>query len=109
MRAPSWIVGGLLFLAVVILTHWFTIGRFAYEPSPPGQYPLGRWRPQWPATESVGLYRPDRDQGNDSLSKTWFRDAKMSCGSDRVHKICTLPTVPLVTPYRPTHLEETTV
>jgi hypothetical protein len=48
---------------------------------PPGQYPLDVKRPSWPATQSVGLYRPMDDDGPPGFAK----DAKVRCGT---YKMC---------------------
>ena len=47
----------------------------------PGQYPVDTPRPTWPATQSVGLYRPT---DSDSFSDVPFaKDAKFRCGTSK--------------------------
>ena len=105
MRAAHWIVVGLLVIAAVMMTHWFTRrASWSQEAAVPGQYPLNHRRPEWPATESVGLYRPRSGQWpQDALKRSGHRDAKQLCGDSR---FCDRPSV---SEYRPTLLEQTTV
>lgn len=91
MRTSYWLVAGALVAAVVVIAFWPSTYR--QSPSPPGQYPLDARRPEWEATQSVGLYRPVSSRDQDVLAPTGFRDAKMRSGGNR--KACTLPTVPL--------------
>ena len=91
MRTSYWLVAGALVAAVVVIAFWPSTYR--QSPSPPGQYPLDERRPEWEATQSVGLYRPRDAAGQDTLAPTGFRDAKMRSGGNR--KACVLPTVPL--------------
>ena len=90
MRASYWLVAGILIAAVAVIAFWPV--DFRQNPSPPGQYPLNSWRPQWTATPSIGRYRPVSSRDQDALTASGYRDAKMR-SSDR--KICTLPSVPL--------------
>ncbi len=39
-----------------------------FDPSPPGQYPLGAPRPEWPAAERVKAYKPATSMGSDTVS-----------------------------------------
>ena len=92
MRTSHWLVAGALVAAVAVIAFW-PPSTYPQMPSPPGQYPLDARRPEWEATQSVGLYRPLTPTGQDTLAPSMYRDAKMRSGGNR--KICTLPTVPL--------------
>ena len=91
MRASYWLVAGILIAAVAVIAFW-PVAVFRRNLSPPGQYPLDSWRPQWNATPSIGRYRPVSSRDQDVLVASGYRDAKMR-SSDR--KTCTLPSVPL--------------
>lgn len=85
MKPSTWIVGGLLLLAVVAFTLWRSP---SWSVTPPGQYPLDEKRPQWPATRTAHPYKPATDMGSDAppLSVT---DVKFTCG---VSDVCVHPT-----------------
>ena len=104
MRSSYWIILGVIIAAVIALTLWSS-GSVLGAQVPPGQYPLNKARPSWSSIQSVGLYRPRGQGDQDALAPAAGIDAKMSCGGDRVHKLCTLPTVPLGPQYEPTLLE----
>ena len=100
MRPAYWIVGGLLILAIALVTMMPSVVP-SFDSSPPGQYPLDQSRPQWTATPSVGLYRPQGDLGSDRIhDKT--ADAKFLCSSVGV---CSLPTVSDKPQYSPSLLD----
>ena len=100
----TWLILGAIIAAAVALMLWSS-GSVSGIQVPPGQYPLNKARPSWSSSQSIGLYRPRGHGDQDSLAPSAFVDAKMSCGGDRVHKHCTLPTVPLGPQYEPTLLE----
>lgn len=103
MRPAYWIVGGLLVLAVALVT--LTMGPSvtpSFVSSPPGQYPLNQGRPQWPSIQSLGLYRPQGDLGSDRVVTHDPADAKFRCG---VQPGCALPTVSGSPQYSPSLLD----
>ena len=103
MRSSYWLVIGAIVAAALAIAYWPS-GSHHVSRAPPGQYPLHETRPEWSATQSVGLYRPrGSDKFQDSLAPSSFMDAKMACGFGRVHgeEVCTRPTVPLGPQYEP--------
>ena len=92
MRASYWLITGALIVGVAVIAFWPT-AVYRQSPSPPGQYPLDTWRPEWVATPSIGRYRPVSSRDQDLIGPTGYRDAKMRSGGNR--KMCVLPTVPL--------------
>ena len=105
MRLSYWLILGAALAVAVVLTMWSPAVSGTLVP--PGQYPLNKARPSWSSIQSVGQYRPRGHGDQDALAPSASVDAKMSCGGDRVHKRCTLPTVPLGPQYEPTLLETT--
>ena len=89
MRNAYLIVGGVLLLALALVSTGHTL-FLPIETGLPGQYPLYGPRPEWPSTESVGLYRPTAGMGSNLLSGSMSRDAKFRCG---VESACALPMV----------------
>jgi hypothetical protein len=87
MRNAYLIVGGVLLLALALVTSGHTL-FLPVEMGLPGQYPLDGPRPEWPSTESVGLYRPTAGMGSNLISGSLNRDAKFRCG---VESGCALP------------------
>jgi len=104
MRSSYWLILSAVVAAVIALTLW-PIGSSQGAQTPPGQYPLNKARPSWSSIHSIGLYRPRGHGDQDALDPSAGVDAKMSCGGDRVHKLCTLPTVPLGPQYEPALLD----
>jgi hypothetical protein len=58
---------GFLILGLLALTFW-PIGAIPFDPSPPGQYPLGASRFEWPAKERNKAYQPSASMGSDAVS-----------------------------------------
>ena len=103
MRPVYWIVGGLLILAVALVTVTMRPSVTpSFESSPPGQYPLNQERPEWPLIQSLGLYRPQGDLGSDHIVTHDPADAKFRCG---VQPGCALPTVSGSPQYSPSLLD----
>ena len=96
-----WIVGGLLVLAVALVTVFPSVTP-SFISSPPGQYPLNQGRPEWPSIQSLGLYRPQGDLGSDRIVNHDPADAKFRCG---VQPGCALPTVSDSPQYSPSLLD----
>lgn len=101
MRPVYWIVGGLLVLAVALVTVFPSVTP-SFISSPPGQYPLNQGRPEWPSIQSLGLYRPQGDLGSDRIVNHDPADAKFRCG---VQPGCALPTVSGSPQYSPSLLD----
>lgn len=102
MRPAYWIVGGLLLLAIALVTMMPAVVP-SFDPSPPGQYPLNQRRPQWPSIQSIGLYRPQGDLGSDRIVSHEPADAKLRCGTESG---CALPTVSDKPQYSPSLLDK---
>lgn len=101
MRPAYWIVGGLLVLAVALITVWPSVAP-PVSFDQPGQYPLNQRRPEWPSIQSLGLYRPQGDLGSDRIVNHDPADAKFRCGTE---KGCALPTVSGNPQYSPSLLD----
>jgi hypothetical protein len=79
MKPSNWIVGGLLLLIVVAFNLLWSLAPPIFSVTPPGQYPLSH-TVVWPASQSVGLYRPTTDMGSDEVDYAAV-DAKFRCGT----------------------------
>jgi len=96
MRVPTYvIVASVLLLAVVAITLWPPATWFQ-PPSPPGQYPIGAPRFEWPASEKIAPYRPSRVMGSDAAMVAGGADTKAMCVSvpDCTGKPPTIPVAP---------------
>jgi hypothetical protein len=80
MRAAVTTILGFLIIGLVALTLWPMGSATPFDPSPPGQYPLGAPRPEWPATERVKAYKPAASMGSDTVGFVGsLRDPKAVC------------------------------
>lgn len=99
MRSSYWLVIAALIVGASIIAFWPTTEHIGA--AVPGQYPLDKKRFNWPSMNSTGHYRPI-GMGSDTVAFS-TGDDKFVCGTS---KTCRLPTVPYVTPYEPTLLQE---
>jgi hypothetical protein len=67
MRTATVLIMGFLIVGLLALTFW-PIGVKPFDPSPPGQYPLGSSRYEWSATQKTKAYQPSAAMGSDTVS-----------------------------------------
>ncbi len=67
MRAAVTTIIGFLLIGLIALAFWPTGAALPFDSSPPGQYPLGAPRPEWPAAERVKAYKPAASMGSDTV------------------------------------------
>lgn len=80
MRNTTLIVAGALLLGAALFSWWpaYT-NSTAVNPSPPGQYPLGKSRYEWPATVRSAAYRPSNTTGTNDADIAGVKDVKAVC------------------------------
>jgi hypothetical protein len=81
MRSATIAIAGFLVLGVVVLALW-PDAVTPFDPSPPGQYPLGEPRPEWPASQRVRAYQPAADTGTNAVRFTEI-DTKTVCATSK--------------------------
>jgi hypothetical protein len=67
MRAAITMILGFIAIGLLAITFW-PIGVKPFDPSPPGQYPLGQSRFEWPSVERSKAYSPSAAMGTDTVS-----------------------------------------
>ena len=67
MRTATVLILGFLAIGLLALSFWPQI-TIPFDPSPPGQYPLGQSRFEWPSVERSKAYSPSAAMGSDSVS-----------------------------------------
>lgn len=81
MRAAITTILGFILIGLLVLTFWPTGAATPFDPSPPGQYPLGASRPEWPATERVKAYTPTAAMGTNDVKFNSNGSAKVRCAT----------------------------
>ena len=67
MRAAITMILGFLVIGLIAMTFWPNVA-IPFDPSPPGQYPLGQSRFEWPSVERSKAYSPSAAMGADTVS-----------------------------------------
>ena len=82
MRTAHVIVASVILLGAVAIAIAAAGGWIWSGPaSPPGQYPIGAPRFEWPVSEKIAPYRPDRVMGSDAALVAGGMDTKAMCVS----------------------------
>lgn len=80
MRLSLLAIVGFLIFGAAILTIWpLLTAQLGFTTSPPGQYPIGAPRFEWPMTQRAAPYRPGPGMGSDMVAFTDPADAKARC------------------------------
>jgi hypothetical protein len=82
MRTETLLVMGFLAAGVLAITFWPANSAIPFDPSPPGQYPLGQSRFEWPASQKTKSYRPADAMGTDVV-KFGSMDTKTICATSK--------------------------
>lgn len=96
MRTAHVIVASVILLgAVAVAVAVAAAGGFG-PASPPGQYPIGAPRFEWPVSEKVAPYRPGPVMGSDAALVAGGADTKAMCVAvpDCTGKPPTIPVEP---------------
>ena len=67
MRAAITMILGFMVIGLLAITFW-PISATPFDSSPPGQYPLGSSRFEWPSVERSKAYSPSAAMGTDTVS-----------------------------------------
>ena len=80
MRTAVWIALALI-IAALIIHYWAFLSRLFFDSpaSPPGQYPIGAPRWEWPVTIREKAYAPTGTMGEDRFTASDAADRKTIC------------------------------
>jgi hypothetical protein len=82
MRTETLLIVTFLAAGVLAITFWPTSAATPFDPSPPGQYPLGSSRFEWSSTQKIKSYRPADAMGTDVV-KFGSIDTKAICATSK--------------------------
>ena len=97
MRTAHVIVASIILLGAVAIAVAVAVQLLGNGPvSPPGQYPIGAPRYEWPVSEKIAPYRPGSVMGSDAALVAGGTDTKAMCVSvpDCTGKPPTIPIEP---------------